>query len=88
MVKTGPTMSDQGGWEQPDFENTLEATAIDLITAFVQDAFVALDPLALVRTRASHLSPEDQAAVAHLIDEAVVELEVDFSGHDHGDELG
>ncbi|MCB0912238.1 MAG: hypothetical protein KDB60_11545 [Propionibacteriaceae bacterium] len=76
-------MTDDTDWEQPGFENTLEAAAVDLITGFVQDAFVALDPLELVRTRASHLSAADQAAVAHLIDEAVVELEVDFSGHGH-----
>lgn len=78
-------MTDDTEWEQPGFEDTLEGAAVDLITAFVQEAFVALDPLELVRTRASHLSAEDQQAVAHLIDEAVVELEVDFSGHDHSD---
>lgn len=76
-------MTDDTGWEQPEFEDPLEAAAVDLITAFVQDAFQALDPLELVRTRAPELSAEDQAAVAHLIDEAVVELEVDFSGHEH-----
>lgn len=71
------------GWQQPDFQDTLEAAAVDLITGLVQEVFLELDPLELVRTRASHLSPEDQQAVAHLIDEAVVELEVDFSGHEH-----
>lgn len=71
------------GWQQPDFQNTLEAAAVDLITGLVQEVFLELDPLELVRTRASHLSAEDQQAVAHLIDEAVVELEVDFSGHEH-----
>lgn len=74
------TMTD---WEQPEFEDTLEATAVELITAVVQQVFSDLDPVALVEAEASHLTPEERAAVAALIDNAVVELEVDFTGHDH-----
>lgn len=77
------TDSTDAGWQQPDQEDPLEATAIDLITQIVQEAFLELDPLELVRTRAPQLSADDQAVVAHLIDEAAVELEVDFSGHEH-----
>lgn len=75
-------MSDE--WEQPGFENTLEAAAVDLITAVVQETFLGLDPLELVRTRAAHLSDADQRIVADLIDNAVVEVEVDFGAHEHG----
>ncbi|MGC3993077.1 MAG: hypothetical protein QM779_02925 [Propionicimonas sp.] len=70
-------------WEQPGFEDSLEATAVNLITNFVQEIFADLDPLELVRAGAPELSAEDQRTVAHLIDEAVVEIEVDFSGHEH-----
>ncbi|MFT4109899.1 hypothetical protein [Propionicimonas sp.] len=70
-------------WEQPGFEDALEGTAVNLITGFVQRIFADLDPLELVRAEAPELSEDDQRAVAHLIDEAVVELEVDVSGHDH-----
>lgn len=70
-------------WEQPEFEDTLEAAAVELITSVVQQVFTELDPVALVEAQAAHLSPEERAAVAALIDNAVVELEVDFTGHDH-----
>ena len=74
-------MTEHSGGEQPAFESTLEATAVDLITTVVQETFTALDPIELVRTHAAHLSAEDQVAVADLIDNAVVEIEVGFSGH-------
>lgn len=77
------TDSTDAGRQQPDREDPLEATAIDLISQVVQEAFLELDPLELVRRRAPQLSADDQAVVAHLIDEAAVELEVDFSGHEH-----
>lgn len=70
-------------WEQPSFEDGLDAVAVNLITAFVQEIFADLDPIKLVEAGAPELSPEDQRTVADLIDGAVVELEVDFSGHDH-----
>ncbi|MBI5027950.1 MAG: hypothetical protein HZB48_03895, partial [Actinobacteria bacterium] len=41
-------------WEQPEFEDTLEATAVELITAVVQQVFTDLDPVALVEAEASH----------------------------------
>lgn len=78
-------MSDDVGtdWEQPSFEDGLDAVAVNLITGFVQEIFADLDPLQLVEAGAPDLSPEDKRTVAELIDGAVVELEVDFSGHDH-----
>ena len=65
-------------WQQPGFEDGLEAVAVELITAAVQDVFVALDPAALVAAARPGLSGDDQRVVAALIDNAVVELVVDF----------
>ncbi|MCC6496356.1 MAG: hypothetical protein IT193_08865 [Propionibacteriaceae bacterium] len=71
-------------WEQPGFENGLDAVAVDLITAHIQQIFADLDPLQLVEADGLDLSPEDKKAVADLIDHATVELEIDFSGEgDH-----
>ncbi len=70
-------------WEQPDFQSTLEAAAVDLITHRVQQVFAELDPVQLVEVGAPELSEHDRHIVADLIDNAVVEIEVDFSGHDH-----
>lgn len=66
-------------WEQPGFENGLDAVAVDLITAHIQQIFADLDPLQLVEAAGLDLSAEDKATVAHLIDHATVEMEIDFS---------
>ena len=79
------------GWQQPPFGEGLDAVAVDLITAVVQQVFADLDPLELAATAAPDLSAEERAKVAELIDSAVVELDIDFSGeddhhdHDHHD---
>ncbi len=75
-------------WEQPGFEDGLDAIAVDLITAHIQQIFADLDPLQLVEAAGLDLSAEDRRTVAHLIDNATVELEIDFSGegdlpHEH-----
>jgi hypothetical protein len=62
---------------------------VELISAEVQRIFAELDPLKLVEDAALDLTDEDKATVAHLIDCAVVEMEIDFSGeveheHHHG----
>ena len=69
-------------WEQPGFVNNLDAIALELISAHVQAIFVALDPRQLVEDAGLGLSDEDKATVAHLIDCAVVEMEIDFSRED------
>jgi hypothetical protein len=82
-------MADKDGnteWEQPGFRENLDAIAVELISAEVQRIFSELDPLKLVEDAGLDLTPEDKATVAHLIDTAVVEMEIDFSGeaeHDH-----
>jgi hypothetical protein len=73
-------------WEQPGFRENLDAIAVELISAEVQRIFSELDPLKLVEDAGLELTAEDKATVAHLIDTAVVEMEIDFSGeaeHDH-----
>jgi hypothetical protein len=81
-------MTDDGSeWEQPGFTHNLDAVAVQLISAHVQLIFAELDPLQLVEDADLDLADEDKATVAHLIDCAVVEMEIDFSGeveHDHG----
>ena len=83
------------GWEQPGFAHNLEAAAVELISAHVQAIFAALDPRQLVEDAGLDLSDEDKTTVAHLIDCAVVEMEIDFSredehnhGHDHEHDHG
>ena len=76
-------------WEQPGFRENLDAIAVELISAEVQRIFSELDPVKLVEDAGLDLTAEDKATVAHLIDTAVVEMEIDFSGevehdHDHG----
>jgi hypothetical protein len=66
-------------WEQPGFEDGLDAVAVDLITGHIQQIFADLDPLQLVEAAGLQLSPEDKATVAHLIDNATVEIEIDFA---------
>jgi hypothetical protein len=73
------------GWEQPGFENNLDAIAVELISVHVQAIFAALDPLQLVEDAGLDLSAEDKTSVAHLIDCAVVEMEIDFSREDEHD---
>jgi hypothetical protein len=73
-------------WEQPGFRENLDAIAVELISAEVQRIFGELDPVKLVEEAGLDLTAEDKATVAHLIDTAVVEMEIDFSGeveHDH-----
>ena len=73
-------------WEQPGFGNNLDAIAVELISAEVQRIFGELDPVKLVEEAGLDLTAEDKATVAHLIDTAVVEMEIDFSGeveHEH-----
>ena len=73
-------------WEQPGFRENLDAIAVELISAEVQRIFGELDPVKLVEDAGLDLTAEDKATVAHLIDTAVVEMEIDFSGeveHDH-----
>ncbi len=70
---------------QPDARDALEATAVELISELVQEAFLSLDPLPFVRARATQLSAVDQQTVADLIDSAVVEIEVGFDDDDHHD---
>lgn len=77
---------DATGRQQPGFGTDLEAVAVQLISAQVQAIFAALDPLQLVEESGLELSDEDKATVAHLIDCAAVEMEIDFSledEHDH-----
>ncbi|HEY3546126.1 MAG TPA: hypothetical protein VGK17_08535 [Propionicimonas sp.] len=77
---------DDTEWEQPGFGTNLDAIAVELISAEVQRIFAELDPGKLVEDAGLDLTPEDKATVAHLIDSAVVEMEIDFSGeveHDH-----
>ena len=82
-------MADKDGtmeWEQPGFGENLDAIAVELISAEVQRIFSELDPVRLVEEAGLDLTAEDKATVAHLIDTAVVEMEIDFSGeveHDH-----
>jgi hypothetical protein len=71
-------VNDDNAWEQPGFEDGLDAVAVDLITALVQQVFADLDPLQLVEAAGLNLSAEDKAAVAHMIDHATVELDIDF----------
>ena len=75
-------MNDDPTWEQPGFVNNLDAVAVQLISAHVQRIFAELDPLQLVEDSTLDLTAEDKATVAHLIDCAVVEMEIDFSGED------
>jgi len=73
-------------WEQPGFRENLDAIAVELISAEVQRIFGELDPVKLVEEAGLDLTAEDKATVAHLIDTAVVEMEIDFSGeveHEH-----
>jgi len=85
-------MADKDGtmeWEQPGFGENLDAIAVELISAEVQRIFSELDPVRLVEEAGLDLTAEDKATVAHLIDTAGVEMEIDFSGevehdHDHG----
>ena len=73
-------------WEQPGFRENLDAIAVELISAEVQRIFSELDPVKLVEDAGLDLTAEDKATVAHLIDTAVVEMEIDFSGeveHEH-----
>ena len=73
-------------WEQPGFRENLDAIAVELISAEVQRIFGELDPVKLVEDAGLDLTAEDKATVAHLIDTAVVEMEIDFSGeveHEH-----
>jgi hypothetical protein len=72
-------------WEQPGFGDNLDAIAVQLISAEVQRIFAELDPLKLVEDAGLDLTAEDKATVAHLIDCAVVEMEIDFSGEDEHD---
>jgi len=77
---------DDSEWEQPGFGNNLDAIAVELISAEVQRIFGELDPVKLVEEAGLDLTAEDKATVAHLIDTAVVEMEIDFSGeveHEH-----
>ncbi|HEY3337271.1 MAG TPA: hypothetical protein VGK18_02105 [Propionicimonas sp.] len=77
---------DDTKWEQPGFASKLDALAVELISAEVQRIFAELDPLKLVEDAGLDLTAEDKATVAHLIDAAVVEMEIDVSGeaeHDH-----
>ena len=82
-------MADKDGtmeWEQPGFGENLDAIAVELISAEVQRIFSELDPVRLVEEAGLDLTAEDKATVAHLIDTAVVEMEIDFSGeveHEH-----
>ena len=76
---------DSPGWEQPGFGTNLDAVAVQLISAKVQAIFAALDPLQLVEDAGLELSDEDKATVAHLIDCAVVEMEIEFSLEDEHD---
>ncbi len=80
-------MTDEStGWEQPGFGNDLDAIAVELISAQIQQIFAELDPLKLVEDAGLDLTDEDKATVAHLIDSAVVEMEIDFSregDHEH-----
>lgn len=81
-------MADEHGtteWEQPGFGGNLDAVAVQLISAHVQRIFTELDPLQLVEDAGLDLTDEDKATVAHLIDCAVVEMEIDFSGEDDHD---
>lgn len=76
-------------WEQPGFENGLDAVAVDLITTHIQQIFADLDPRALVEAGGLDLTAEDKETVARMIDHATVELEIDFSEaenhpHHHG----
>ena len=76
------------GWEQPGFARSLDAVAVELISTHIQAVFAALDPLQLVKDARLELSDEDKATVAHLIDCAVVEMEIDFTlegEHEHED---
>lgn len=58
--------------------NGLDAIAVDLITQLVQQVFADLDPVRLVENANLNLTEADRLHVAHLIDHAVVELEIDF----------
>jgi len=73
---------DDNGWEQPGFPHGLDAIAVELISAEVQRIFTELDPRQLVEAAGLELSDEDKVTVAHLIDCAVVEMEIDFSRED------
>ena len=73
-------------WEQPGFGDNLDATAVQLISAHVQRIFTELDPLQLVRDAELDLTEEEKATVAHLIDCAVVEMEIDFSREDEDED--
>lgn len=75
--------STEAGSETSGSADALEGIAIELITDFVQEAFLGLDPLQRVRQHAPHLSAADQQAVADLIDNAEVEFEIGFGTHDH-----
>ena len=66
------------GWEQPPFEEGLDAIAVDLITTLMQEVFAELDPVQLVANSGLDLSEEDRARVAEMIDRAIVEIEVGF----------
>lgn len=76
-------MTEPTDGEQPEVADNLEAVAVNLITSLIQEIFADLDPVELVEAGAPELSAEDRRAVADLIDGALVELEVDFSGHEH-----
>ena len=71
-------MQSDEAWQQPPFGNDLDAVAVDLITELIQQVFAELDPVRLVQASGRPLSDVDKQTVAHLIDHAVVEIEVDF----------
>lgn len=73
---------DSTNWEQPGFGQGLDAVAVDLITAHIQQIFSELDPRQLVEAAGLDLTEEDKKTVAHMIDTAVVEIDIDFSGAD------
>lgn len=76
-------MQSDEAWQQPPFGRGLDAIAVDLITELVQQVFADLDPVQLVEASGRPLNEADKRTVAHLIDHAVVELEVDFGlAHD------
>lgn len=74
------TESMSSTWEQPPFDDGLLGVAVRLITEVVQDVFRGLDPLALVQSAGGNLTPAEERIVAELINQAVVELDIDFSG--------
>jgi hypothetical protein len=71
------------GRQQPGPDgNDLEAIAVDLISAHVERIFTELDATQLVEDAGLEVSEAQKAAIAHLIDTAAVEMEIDFSAED------